>query len=172
MKQCKILKNRECSLCGRKFDVRLEKGNKIPKGYWYGGKHWMPVGKGRWRKSKIKNATRITDFKNWTGTPTYGTVWTGRKAKVEWWECNYCLVTWDEHTKTIEYLIKESDYYLTKKDLRNIISRRILSDYKLNKLIWAMKGRNDIMQTEDNMLIWIKADTPEAIKSLKESKPL
>ena len=31
----KILKDRKCVVCGKKFDVKLLKGDKIPKKYFY-----------------------------------------------------------------------------------------------------------------------------------------
>jgi hypothetical protein len=77
---------RTCVVCGKKIEIKLGAGGKYDNGYYFGVID-VPVGKGEWKKigtSKLLGGKHNV------------VKWTGKKKKVEYWECNKCFNEPDE----------------------------------------------------------------------------
>jgi hypothetical protein len=74
-------------------------------------------------------------------------------------------------TKEVEQKIKESDTYLSKKQLRKILAKEI-SNETLEYILKRLEFNNRIMYDKDGSIIWILADNVQIKKTLEESIPL
>lgn len=80
---------RKCLVCGNKIKIKLDEKRHYDNGHYF-GKMELPVGKGEYKKigtSKI------------FGKKIDVAEWTGKKEKVEYWECNECYKQGQEEDK-------------------------------------------------------------------------
>jgi hypothetical protein len=73
-----------------------------------------------------------------------------------------------DYTKLVEKTIKESDIYLSEKQLRERLPRRI-REIELRKILNKLEKSNKIMYDKDDTIIWTFADNDQIRKTLKES---
>jgi len=81
MKKKEEVIRRRCLVCGKHMRINLWKNGKYDEGHYF-GKVEVPVGKGEYRKVGARKL----------GENEIGIVkWSGKKAKIEYWECNDCF---------------------------------------------------------------------------------
>jgi hypothetical protein len=109
-----ILKDRECAVCGNKFDVKLNIDNKIVSDVFYGGV--VRIGVGNWSKYEMINEDGKIYFKRIISRATelkyrlldLKKLILKQYKDVEYWECEDCKLKGDmEHGNTRNIAVTE-----------------------------------------------------------------